>query len=73
MNGDYTILDRSMNGIRTVTDGISIISNGIATHENVYYNEFIKSADEKTITPKRQHYYRNDKCRTLECYRHHGR
>jgi len=49
MNGDYSILEKSMNGIKTLSDGISIISNGIATHENVYYNEFIKSDDEKTI------------------------
>lgn len=49
MNGDYTILEKSMNGVKTLSDGISIISNGIATHENIYYTDFIKSEDEKTI------------------------
>ncbi len=49
MNGDYTILEKSMNGIKTLSDGISIISNGEATHENIFYTEFIKSEDEKTI------------------------
>jgi len=49
MNGDYSILEISMNGVKTLSDGISIISNGEATHENIYYTEFIKSEDEKTI------------------------
>lgn len=49
MIGDYTVLEKSMNGVKTLSDGISIISDGVATHENVYYTEFIKSEDEKTI------------------------
>jgi hypothetical protein len=49
MIGDYTVLEKSMNGVKTLSDGISIISDGVATHENVYYTEFIKSEDEKTV------------------------
>ena len=48
MIGDYSVLEKSMNGVKTLSDGISTISNGIATHENVIYTEYIKSEDEKT-------------------------
>jgi hypothetical protein len=41
-------MSRSMNGIKTLSDGISIISDGIAQHENVIYSEFINSEDGKT-------------------------
>lgn len=45
MFGYSSTLDKSMNGIKTLTDGISIISDGIATHENIIYNDYIKSQD----------------------------
>ena len=45
----YTIFDKSMNGIKTLTDGISNISNGKASHNNIEYNDFIKSNDNKTL------------------------
>jgi len=48
MIGDYSVLEKSMNGVKTLSDGISTISNGIATHENIIYNDYIKSEDEKT-------------------------
>ena len=35
----YTIFDKSMNGIKTLTDGISNISNGKASHNNIEYND----------------------------------
>jgi len=48
MIGDYSVLEKSMNGVKTLSDGISIISDGVATHENVIYTDYIKSEDEKT-------------------------
>lgn len=44
----YSTLDKSMNGVKTLSDGISIISDGIAQHENVIYNDYIKSQDGQT-------------------------
>lgn len=44
----YSTLDKSMNGVKTLTDGISIISDGIAQHENIIYNDYIKSEDGQT-------------------------
>jgi len=41
-------MSRSMNGIKTLSDGISIISDGVAQHENIIYSEFIYSEDGKT-------------------------
>ena len=48
MLGYSSTLDKSMNGVKTLTDGISIISDGIATHENIIYNDYIKSEDGQT-------------------------
>jgi hypothetical protein len=44
----FTTMSRSMNGIKTLSDGISIISDGVAQHENIIYSEFIYSEDGKT-------------------------
>jgi len=49
MNGDYSIFNNSMNGVITLSDGISFITEGQAQHENIIYSNFIKSEDEKTI------------------------
>lgn len=49
MNGDYSIFNNSMNGVITLSDGISFITDGQAQHENVIYTNFIKSEDELTI------------------------
>jgi hypothetical protein len=49
MIGDYTIYERSMNGVKTLSDGISYITNGTATHDTVTYNNLIQSSDEQTI------------------------
>lgn len=48
MNGDYSIFNNSMNGVITLSDGVSFISDGQAQHENVIYSNFIKSEDEAT-------------------------
>lgn len=48
MNGDYSIFNNSMNGVITLSDGVSFISDGQAQHENVIYTNFIKSEDELT-------------------------
>lgn len=48
MFGYTSIYDKSMNGIRTLTDGISIISDGVAQHENIIYSDYITSQDTKT-------------------------
>lgn len=45
MNGDYSIFNNSMNGVITLSDGVSFISDGQAQHENIIYNNFIKSND----------------------------
>lgn len=49
MNGDYSIFNNSMNGVITLSDGVSFISDGQAQHENIIYTNFIKSEDEATI------------------------
>ncbi len=49
MNGDYSIFNNSMNGVITLSDGISFITDGQAQHENIIYANFIKSEDEKTM------------------------
>lgn len=48
MIGDYTVLDKSMNGVKTLSDGISLISDGTATHDYLYYNDIIQSTDGQT-------------------------
>lgn len=48
MFGYQTVLDKSMNGVKTLSDGKSIISDGIATHNNIVYTSTIKSSDVKT-------------------------
>lgn len=49
MNGDYSIFNNSMNGVITLSDGVSFISDGQAQHENIIYTNFVKSEDEATI------------------------
>lgn len=48
MFGYTSIYDKSMNGVKVLSDGISIISDGVAQHENIIYADFIKSEDNKT-------------------------
>jgi len=49
MFGDYSVLDKSMNGVKTLSDGISFIENGNANHNEIVYNQYLKSSDEQTI------------------------
>jgi hypothetical protein len=49
MNGDYSIFNNSMNGVVTLSDGVSYITNGEAQHENIIYSNFIQSEDEITL------------------------
>lgn len=44
----YSTLYKSMNGIKVLSDGISVISDGQAQHENIIYNDYIYSEDAKT-------------------------
>ena len=48
MIGDYTIYDRSMNGVKTLSDGISYITDGSATHNDITYSDFLQSSDQLT-------------------------
>lgn len=48
MFGYTTVYDKSMNGVKTLSDGKSIISNGVASHENIVYTNYVKSEDELT-------------------------
>lgn len=48
MFGYTSIYDKSMNGVKVLSDGISIISDGVAQHENIIYSDYIKSQDGKT-------------------------
>ncbi len=48
MFGYISTYDKSMNGVKVLSDGISIISDGVAQHENIIYNDYIKSADDLT-------------------------
>ena len=52
MLGYTSGFDKSMNGVRTLTDGISIIQDGTASHENVIYSDFVKSETNETIILK---------------------
>jgi hypothetical protein len=49
MIGNYTIYERSMNGVKTLSDGISYITDGTASHNNITYTDFLQSSDELTI------------------------
>ena len=49
MNGDYSIFNNSMNGVITLSDGFSFIENGTASHQNISYENYLKSADEQTM------------------------
>ncbi len=44
----YSTLYKSMNGIKVLSDGISIISDGNAQHQDIIYNNHIYSDDGKT-------------------------
>ena len=44
----YSTLYKSMNGIKVLSDGVSVISDGQAQHDNIIYNDFIYSEDGKT-------------------------
>lgn len=48
MFGYQTVLDKSMNGVKTLSDGKSIITDGVATHDNIVYTTNLKSSDAKT-------------------------
>jgi hypothetical protein len=49
MLGSYTIYDRSMNGVKTLSDGISFITDGSASHNDIIYSDFLQSSDQLTI------------------------
>lgn len=49
MIGDYTVYERSMNGVKTLSDGISYITDGDATHTTITYTDFLQSSDQLTI------------------------
>lgn len=49
MNGDYSIFNNSMNGVITLSDGVSTITDGQAQHENIIYSNFIKSENGETV------------------------
>ena len=65
MFGYTSIYDKSMNGVKTLSDGISIISDGIAQHENIIYNEFIKSEDGQTQLTNNEIYTFNVTCENV--------
>lgn len=44
----YNTLQKSMNGVKVLTDGISFISDGNAQHDNIIYNDYIKSESGQT-------------------------
>ncbi len=44
----YSTLYKSMNGIKILSDGVSIISNGDASHNNIVYSNYIYSSDAQT-------------------------
>lgn len=44
----YSTLYKSMNGIKVLSDGVSVISDGQAQHDDIIYNDFIYSQDGKT-------------------------
>lgn len=44
----YNTLYKSMNGVKVLTDGISFISDGNAQHNNITYDDYIQSGDNKT-------------------------
>lgn len=48
MNGDYSIFNASMNGVITLSDGVSSISDGVAQHDAVIYSDYIQSKDGTT-------------------------
>lgn len=50
LNGDYSIFERSMNGVKTLSDGISTISDGIATHDKIFYTDQIQSSPDGFTT-----------------------
>lgn len=65
MLGYSSTLDKSMNGVKTLTDGISIISDGVATHENIIYNDYIKSSDGQTEITTNEIYTFNVTCENV--------
>jgi hypothetical protein len=66
MIGDYTIYERSMNGVKTLSDGISYITNGTATHDTITYNNLIQSGDQLTILTNDTVTTVNVDCNTLD-------
>lgn len=44
----YSTLYKSMNGIKVLSDGVSVISDGQAQHDDIVYNDHIYSEDGKT-------------------------
>ena len=48
----YNTLQKSMNGVKVLTDGVSFIADGNAQHQNIVYNEYIKSdSGQTTLSP----------------------
>lgn len=50
LNGDYSIFERSMNGVKTLSDGISTITDGVATHDKIFYTDEIQSSPDGQTT-----------------------
>ena len=44
----YNTLQKSMNGVKVLTDGVSFISDGNAEHQNIVYTEYITSDSGQT-------------------------
>ena len=62
----YSTLYKSMNGIKVLSDGVSVISDGQAQHENIIYNDFIYSQDGKTQLTNKKLTTESIKCLELE-------
>ena len=63
----YNTLYKSMNGIRVVSDGVSLISDGTATHEDIIYDNTIKSADGRTLIKQNNINTEDVNCIKLNC------
>ena len=63
----YNTLQKSMNGVKVLTDGVSFISDGSAQHQSIIYDDYIKSSDEKTVMTTDTVTTEDINCITLDC------
>ena len=63
----YNTLYKSMNGIRVVSDGVSLISDGTANFNDIIYEDTIKSADGKTTIKNANITTEDINCLNLNC------